>query len=43
MTSPEILEPLVEPISYAEIQIASPDSSFVSSIKVYSSGRIQLN
>lgn len=43
ITSPEILEPLVEPVSYAEIQIASPDSSFASSIKVYSSGRIQLN
>ncbi len=43
ITSPEILQPLVEPISHAEIEVASPGSSFVSIIKVYSSGRIQIN
>lgn len=43
LTSPEILEPPVEPISHAEIEIASPNSSFVSLVKIYVSGRFQIN
>ncbi|MFN4181242.1 MAG: Tfp pilus assembly protein FimT/FimU [Candidatus Paceibacteria bacterium] len=44
ITSPEILEPLVAPISYARIQIASgQNGGLTTSILVYASGRIQIN
>lgn len=44
ITSPEILEPLISPISYVRIQIASGQTGDLSSaILVYASGRIQIN
>ncbi|MFM7087941.1 MAG: Tfp pilus assembly protein FimT/FimU [Candidatus Paceibacterota bacterium] len=44
ITSPEIIEPLIAPISYVQLHITSGQSGdLVSSILVYASGRIQIN
>ncbi len=42
ITSPEILEPLVAPILYAQVEIASDRADIVSIINIYASGRIEI-